>query len=576
MTALLPALSLSNKLLDVGALAAFAALLGIAVLSLLVFAQAREIRRLREWAGRAPERAAELEQRVSTEAAMRAGRVVHPPARAGVVANPTPVVARAVAAQPAATAVTASGQPAPPIPGQPAPAVPGQPAPGQPAPALAPGQTGPAVPGQPTPTVKPTATPVPGQPAFVPTAQIVAGDGKSVVGAAAEAPGGATASPIPATGPEIPVRPATAAGAAQAAKDPSPVGELAAKDTRQPVAGQSAAEDAHELAPVPADDAPSEPAGVEAVPSKIAPATVAAVATAAASSAVATRTVESPPRAPAPPPARPVAAAGEAVGGPSAQGPSRPPLPPRPQMPPRSQASQRPLSTASARPQGVTSFQFLQEEERSPRKATALIVGGAAVGVAVLLAVLLSLGGGSSPRAGTGTAARSTSAHGARHAHGGSAVVSPAETHVVVLNATEATGLAHRLSGNLQQSGYTQAAALSARPPSERPTSVVEYASGHRPEAQNVGQTLSIGELAPMESAIASLVGGATVVVIAGADKASLVGSGNPSPPSQSSSEGAASGAGASSGGGEAQSGGAAQNGSEAPAGGEAAAGTGQ
>ena len=57
---------------QVGAIAAFAALLGIAVLSLLVFSQAREIRRLREWAGRAPERAAELEQRVSAEAAARA------------------------------------------------------------------------------------------------------------------------------------------------------------------------------------------------------------------------------------------------------------------------------------------------------------------------------------------------------------------------------------------------------------------------------------------------------------------------------------------------------------------------
>ena len=62
MIALLPALSLSNKLLEVGALAAFAALVGIAILSLLVFSQARELKRLREWAGRAPERAAELDR----------------------------------------------------------------------------------------------------------------------------------------------------------------------------------------------------------------------------------------------------------------------------------------------------------------------------------------------------------------------------------------------------------------------------------------------------------------------------------------------------------------------------------
>jgi len=71
MTPLL-ALSVSHTFTEIGAIAAFAALLGIAVLSLLCFSQAREIKRLREWAGRAPERAAELEQRVSASAAARA------------------------------------------------------------------------------------------------------------------------------------------------------------------------------------------------------------------------------------------------------------------------------------------------------------------------------------------------------------------------------------------------------------------------------------------------------------------------------------------------------------------------
>ena len=49
-------------------MAAFVALVGIALLSLLVFSQAREFKRLREWAGRAPERAADMEQRVSAAA----------------------------------------------------------------------------------------------------------------------------------------------------------------------------------------------------------------------------------------------------------------------------------------------------------------------------------------------------------------------------------------------------------------------------------------------------------------------------------------------------------------------------
>jgi hypothetical protein len=44
----------------VGAYVGIAAFFGLAVLALLYFSQARDVRRLREWAGRAPERAGEL------------------------------------------------------------------------------------------------------------------------------------------------------------------------------------------------------------------------------------------------------------------------------------------------------------------------------------------------------------------------------------------------------------------------------------------------------------------------------------------------------------------------------------
>jgi hypothetical protein len=63
MTALLAAISIQDKAEQYGAYAGIAAVLGLGVLSLLYFAQAREVKRLREWAGRAPERAAELEAR---------------------------------------------------------------------------------------------------------------------------------------------------------------------------------------------------------------------------------------------------------------------------------------------------------------------------------------------------------------------------------------------------------------------------------------------------------------------------------------------------------------------------------
>ncbi|MDQ3720738.1 MAG: hypothetical protein M3350_08175, partial [Actinomycetota bacterium] len=41
---------------EIGAYAGLAAVVGLAVLSALYFSQARDVRRLREWAGRAPER----------------------------------------------------------------------------------------------------------------------------------------------------------------------------------------------------------------------------------------------------------------------------------------------------------------------------------------------------------------------------------------------------------------------------------------------------------------------------------------------------------------------------------------
>ncbi|MGA2164709.1 MAG: hypothetical protein ABSH36_09580, partial [Solirubrobacteraceae bacterium] len=81
-------------------------------------------------------------------------------------------------------------------------------------------------------------------------------------------------------------------------------------------------------------------------------------------------------------------------------------------------------------------------------------------------------------------------------------------------------------------------------------------------EAQHVGQTLGIGEVTPIEGAVASAVNGTSVVVIAGADKESLVGSGNGEAASSEGAAGGSAGAGA----GEAQ-------GNEAPAASETPAG---
>lgn len=57
---------------EIGSYAGLAAFLGLAILALLSFAHGRDIRRLREWAGSAPERDAERQEATSTIAAQRA------------------------------------------------------------------------------------------------------------------------------------------------------------------------------------------------------------------------------------------------------------------------------------------------------------------------------------------------------------------------------------------------------------------------------------------------------------------------------------------------------------------------
>src|SRR3954463_5064675 len=84
-------LQVNEDLKTIGALAGLLAVPGLAVLALLYFGQAREVRRLREWAGRAPERAAELEQRVTAEAQQRA--------QASVTAPSTPAAQAATGTQ---------------------------------------------------------------------------------------------------------------------------------------------------------------------------------------------------------------------------------------------------------------------------------------------------------------------------------------------------------------------------------------------------------------------------------------------------------------------------------------------
>src|ERR1700709_2330346 len=82
------ALSLQGECEKYGSYVGIAAFFGLAVLSLLYFAQAREVKRLREWAGRAPERAAELEEAVAEHAHEVRRAPVTPVPRAQPVVQP--------------------------------------------------------------------------------------------------------------------------------------------------------------------------------------------------------------------------------------------------------------------------------------------------------------------------------------------------------------------------------------------------------------------------------------------------------------------------------------------------------
>ena len=97
--ALIVASTLGNTVEQVGAYGGLASMIGLGVLALLYFAQAREVKRLREWAGRAPERAAEVEQRVLADAQRRV--IAQPQTPAGQVAA-TPAGATPAARLPTA------------------------------------------------------------------------------------------------------------------------------------------------------------------------------------------------------------------------------------------------------------------------------------------------------------------------------------------------------------------------------------------------------------------------------------------------------------------------------------------
>ena len=190
------ALQVSEQIKDAGAFAGLASILGLAVLSLLYFGQARELRRLREWAGRAPERTAELQQQADAAAAAPRRVAAQPVAAAPAarVRPQQPATAAGAAARPGALAVgqpiTATGAPAAATPGPAQPVAGGAPVP------AAPGASLPSA----GPGAAPTATPATQSPAGVPGTAPANG----VQPAPQAAPGSQETQAIPAVTPAAP------------------------------------------------------------------------------------------------------------------------------------------------------------------------------------------------------------------------------------------------------------------------------------------------------------------------------------------------------------------------------------
>ena len=184
----LAAVAVGDQIERFGAYFGYAAIIGLGVLSMLYFVQAREVRRLREWAGRAPERDAELAQRVQADAQRRPA----PPAVPAAVAQPASPQTVAAQQADAARRATAAAvmqkfqQPAAGGPGVVGPA--GQLARAIP-PAAAPGGAAPGstASGAPSP-VLPGATAAPASPPVATAAPAVPGTSAAAEGASGSAP----------------------------------------------------------------------------------------------------------------------------------------------------------------------------------------------------------------------------------------------------------------------------------------------------------------------------------------------------------------------------------------------------
>jgi hypothetical protein len=99
------------------------------------------------------------------------------------------------------------------------------------------------------------------------------------------------------------------------------------------------------------------------------------------------------------------------------------------------------------------------------------------------------------------------------------AAVKPGNVTVAVLNGTTVPGLAAALSDQIAADGFKKGT-IDVFSDQQLAESVVQYAPGHQAEAKAVGRTAGISQREPVTADSRALAGDATVIVIAGGDKA--------------------------------------------------------
>ena len=468
---------------QIGSYAGLAAVLGLAVLSALYFSQARDVRRLREWAGRAPERTGEP---ATAQPQRVVGRPVPQPPGQGTQAPAKPAQAPAVAGGAAAGAAAASAAGA--------------------APATT---AGPAVPGK------------------------AVGQGAPATPAGARAAGTEGVSQNTVIHPPPPVASDAADGPEDEDHEEEPAGGsdgVAPGAESQDAPDEDADADEH-FGDVDEDDVEDEDADEASEGDQDADAEAGdpdpdadfddddydddddyeddddydedtgdrpAVA------------------APNLPPSRPLTAAG-----------ARRPVPP-PALPARSAPPGRGNATGAILPPYAQSRPGGHTEASSPepsgrRTAIMAIVGGLLLLVGVGFGATQLLGEDEGAQPADQTSQPTGGASGGDDTGAGSgnrsgAGVDPGRVTVAVLNGTTVPGLAAQIGDNVESQGF-QLGTITNSTDQQRAESVVLYAPGAEMEARDVARRLKISQREEADPDSQGLAGDATVIVVAGQDK---------------------------------------------------------